>query len=224
MHTVGTPPMFSISATADRRLPPSQSDRIVAGGLGLVVAAVAIFVLVLLAQRQRQRGYAMVAVLVVAAVCVLLTLGGAALATHRRQPVAPWLTLLTTLLFVTAYVTMFSFGVLFLGAGILSLLARLRVRNAQPSSSRSHLGAGLLLSLGFVPRSLLAVQGPVVSCMPNGIPNSAPLWTWFGGGGLGAGGCTGAYSSASNQASGTVTVAGTYSYTCAGGRLVRFSS
>lgn len=190
-----------------------------------MVTAVAVFVLVLLTQRQRQLGYAMpVAVLILASACVLLTLAGALLAMRRSQPLAPWLTLLTALLFAAAYVTIFSFGVVFVVLGIISLLARVRIRDAQPARAwRSRVGAGLLLSLGFTPLSLLAIQRPIVSCLSDGVSNAAPLWTWFGGGGLGASGSSGG-SSGSSQASGTVTVGGTtYSYICAGDRLVRFA-
>jgi hypothetical protein len=92
------------------------------------------------------------AVLVIAAVCVVLTLAGAALATYQRQAVTPWLTLLTTLLFVAALVTMFSYGALFLVAAVISLLFRLRAPSTQrPRRFRSRIGAALLLSLGFAP-------------------------------------------------------------------------
>jgi hypothetical protein len=69
---------------------------------------------------------------------------------------------------------------------------------------------------------MLAIQEPIVSCMSGGVSNATPIWTWFGGG-FGASGSAGG-SSTSNQISGTTTIGKTtYSYTCAGGRLVRFS-
>jgi hypothetical protein len=216
-------PVSTISAAVHPR-ELQLRDRIIAGGLGIAAAAIAVLVLVVLTQRQSHLGYAMpVAVLVVATACVLLTLLGAALAMRYRQPLAAWLTLLTTLLFVAAVVTIFSFGLAFLAAGIISLVARVRIRAARPSQTwRSRVGAGLLLSLGFAPLSLLAIQGPIVACMTDGVSSSTPLWTWFGG--LGAGGMSSGGSSDSNRVTGTVSAGGTtYSYICMGDRLVQFS-
>src|ERR1700736_3623437 len=221
-HT-GSTLVASISTTTQGRLPPPRA-RIMAGGLGIAAAAVAVFVLVLLIERQGALGYGMpLAVLVIAYVCVPLTLEGALLAMRRRLPLTPWLTLLTTLLLTFAVVTIFSIGVIFLAAGIISLVARVRIRATQPSQTwRSRIGAGFLLSLGFAPLSLLAIQGPIVSAMTGGVSSSTPLWPWFGGLG-GVGMSSGSGSSESNQITGTVTAGGTtYSYVCVGDQLIQF--
>lgn len=211
---------------ANQRPPPRRLQRAIAVALGVVASVIAILIIVALIRWQHEPAYAMpIAVLVIAAICVLLTMAGATLAMRNRQPLIPWLTLLTTLLFVAAFLTMFSYGIAFLTLAVISLVARLRLSRSRPLLSwRTRVGGGLLLSLGFAPLGTLATQGPVVSCMQGGTSNSTPVWTWFSGGGLGMSGSSGG-SSTSDQVSGTVTIGRThYSYTCAGSRLVRFST
>jgi hypothetical protein len=200
--------------------------RVAASALALAVTAVGVVLLVLLAQRHQQPGYAMpLAVLVIAGMCVALTTAGGAMATYRGQLVGPWLTMVTTLLFLAAFLTMFSIGPLVLIVALASLLARIRLRSPD-TASRSRIGAGLCLSLGMAPLSLLAVEQPVVACMPDGVSNASPIWTWFGsgGGGLSAGG-SGSSSSSNHVSTGTVTAGGTtYTYACAGEELVNFAA
>jgi hypothetical protein len=168
-----------------------------------------------------------VSVLVIGAVCLALTTAGAAIATYRGELVKPWLTLLTTLLFLAAFISLFSIGALVLIVALASLIARARLRGVQPvDAPRTRVGAGLLLSLGLAPLSLLAVEQPVVACMPDGVSNSSPIWTWFGSGegGFSSGG-SGSSSSSNHVSTGTVTVGGTtYMYTCAGEDLVNFAA
>lgn len=185
-----------------------------------------VLLLVLLVRRHQQPGYAMpVSVLVIGAVCLALTTAGAAIATYRGELVKPWLTLLTTLLFLAAFITLFSIGALVLIVALASLIARARLRGVQPvARPRTRVGAGLLLSLGLAPLSLLAVEQPVVACMPDGVSNASPIWTWFGSGGFSSGG-SGSSSSSNHVSTGTVTVGGTtYMYTCAGEDLVQFAA
>jgi uncharacterized membrane protein YgcG len=192
------------------------------------VSAVGVLLLIVLARRHQQPGYAMpLAVLVIAGVCAALTTAGGALATYRGELVKPWLTMVTTLLFLTALITMFSIGPLVLIVALASLIARVRLRSPQPvGEPRTQISAGLLLSLGLAPLSLLAVEQPVIACTPDGVSNASPIWTWFGssGGGFSSGG-SGSSSSASHVSTGTVTVGGTtYAYTCAGEELVDFAA
>jgi hypothetical protein len=211
---------------SDGSSPALTAPRVVAGALGVVVISFAVLVLVLLWQRQGQAAYVMpVAVPVAAILCVALTISGAVLATYRSQAIAPWLTLLTTLLFGAALVALLSIGVFILVVGVLCLLVRLRVRGTPGGrSGRLFVGAGLLLSLGLAPLSVLAIQGPIVSCTSNGVSTGTPVWTDFGGGGSGSS-STGEGSSNSNQTNGTVMVHDTtYSYSCASGKLVSFSA
>jgi hypothetical protein len=190
---------------SDGSSPALTAPRVVAGALGVVVISFAVLVLVLLWQRQGQAAYVMpVAVPVAAILCVALTFSGAVLATYRSQAIAPWLTLLTTLLFGAALVALLSIGVFILVVGVLCLLVRLRVRGTLGGrSGRLFVGAGLLLSLGLAPLSVLAIQGPIVSCTSNGVSTGTPVWTDFGGGGSGSS-STGEGSSNSNQTNGTV--------------------
>jgi uncharacterized membrane protein YgcG len=194
----------------------------------LAVSAATVLLLILLARRHQQPGYAMpLTVLVIAGVCVALTIAGGAMAAFRGELVKPWLTMLTTLLFLAAFITMFSIGPLVLIVATASLIARARLRSRQPvDGRRSRISAGLLLSLGLAPLSLFAVEQPVVACMPNGVSNASPIWTWFGssGGGFNSGG-SGSSSSSNGVSTGTVTVGGTtYTYRCAGEDLVDFAA
>jgi hypothetical protein len=89
--------------------------RVTASVPALAVAAVGVVLLILLAQRHEQPGYAMpLAVLVIAGVCVALTAAGGVMGGYRGQLARPWLTMVTTLLFLAAFLIMFSIGPLVL--------------------------------------------------------------------------------------------------------------
>jgi uncharacterized membrane protein YgcG len=216
-----------MTGPAEPQRRPTPKARIAIAFMSLAVLSFALFVLVVLGQRWRQPGYAMPGtVLVVAGICVALVAAGGALATYRGQMLQPWLTVLTTLLFLAAFLTMFSIGLLLLPLALGSLFVRLRLRAPQRRRfSGPRIGAGLLLSLGLAPLGELAIEQPVVACMPDGVSNATPIWTWFGtGSGIGASG-GGASSSSGHTSSGSVRVGGTtYSYTCSNGELVEFAS
>jgi len=180
-------------------------------------------------QRWRQPNYAMpLTVVMLAASCACLVGAGAVISARRREVLRPWLTVLTTLLFTWAFLTMFSVGGLLLVAAIVTLVVRIHVSEPRPSGSRpGRLGAGMLLSLGLAPLTVLAIEHPVVECSSFGVSTASPIWTWFGSGGgstsgesSGAGGA----SSSPTASGGSVTIgSGTFAYSCTGSRLTRFA-
>jgi hypothetical protein len=191
--------------------------------LSLAGIAFALGATTVLAQRWQQPAYAMpLAVVVVAGACTWLTVAGAALALRRREVARPWLTLLATLLFVWAFLLMFSYGPVVFIAAVVILVLRARLIDEQPVARRGlRIGAGLLLSLGLVPLSVLAViERPVVECTDGGTATSAPIWSSLGQQRVSG---TASASSLSNVRTGTVTIDGTtYFYACAGDRLTTF--
>ncbi len=196
--------------------------RAVALAPALIAAALAVFIVVLTAQRLQQPAYAMpVPVLVIAAVCALLTIAGAARAWLHPDGGVPWLTLLVVLLFVAAFLAIFSIGFAFAAAALALLMLRQQLARSRPRPA-PRVGAGLLLSLGLAPLAVLAIQQPVVSCTSDGVSSSTPIWTWIPGSSE-SGSSSG--SSAGSQVGGRVTIgATTYSYVCEGPRLVSFQS
>ena len=57
------------------------------------------------------------------------------------------------------------------------------------------------------------------------VSNVTPVWTWFGGGGLGSSGTSGSSSSSGDVLSGEVAVGGTtYRYRCVDGNLVEMTA
>ena len=211
--------------------PRTRAARLGSSALSLAVSAFAVWTAVLLGQHWRQSAYAMpTTVLIVAAICTVLTLTGAWLVVRRGEGGRPWLTVLTTLLFLWGFLTIFSIGLGLLIAALVCLLLRTRLGARRPAPRwRSRVGAGLVLSLGLVPLSALAIAGPVVACTPSGSESSDPIWAWFGSA-SGSSGSSGEVRgemtpSGSSRSTGRVTVSGTtYTYICTDGRLTRFSS
>ncbi len=208
--------------------PPAGGSRLGIWALSLAASAFAVWTAVLIGQRWRQPAYAMpVAVVIVADACTLLTLTGAWLVARRGGSARSWLTVLATLLFLWGFLAIFSIGLGLLVAAMACLALRIRLGSRRPAARRrSRVGAGLILSLGLVPLSALAMDRPVVACTPGGSQTSVPLWMWFGGSSGSSGQVRGAVTAAgSNRSTGHLTVGGTtYAYSCAGGRLTRFRS
>ena len=200
---------------------PSQ---LVLVALGLLAVAFAARTAVVIGQEWREPNYAMpVSVVAVAAFCGVLTMIGAYVAARDTNGLRPWLTVLTALLFLWGFLTIFSIGLGLLLAAVAALLIRLRLAYHQPLGGRPLLvGAGLLLSAGLVPLSALSISGPVVECTPGGVQSSVPVWAFLGSA-SGRSGMTSSGSVSSQQAAGQVTVGGTtYGYTCTNGRLTSF--
>ena len=201
-------------------------SRLVLVALWLLAVAFAARAAVVIGQEWREPNYAMpVSVVAVAAFCGVLTMVGAYVAARDTNGLRPWLTVLTALLFLWGFLTIFSIGLGLLLAAIASLVMRLRLVDHQPLGGRHFvIGAGLLLSVGLIPLSALSISGPVVECIPGGVQSSVPIWTLFGAA-SGRGGMTSSGSVSSQQAAGHVTVGGTaYGYTCTDGRLTSFQS
>lgn len=89
----------------------------------------------MIGQHWRQPSYAMpMAVVIIAALCTVLTLAGAWLATRRGGGGRAWLTVLTALLFLWGYLTVFSIGLGVLIAAVVCLVLRIRLGARQPVS------------------------------------------------------------------------------------------
>jgi hypothetical protein len=132
--------------------------------MSLSIAGVALLALVVLSQRWQQPGYAMPGiVLVVAGLCVGLTLAGCVLAACRQRPLLPWLTALTTLLFLAAFLTMFSIGPAVLLVAIATLVVRVRMGRHRESDRRSRVAAGLSVARAGVAR--IADREPPCRCL-----------------------------------------------------------
>ena len=200
-------------------------SRLVLVALGLLAVAFAARTAVVIGHEWREPNYAMpVSVVAVAAFCGVLTMVGACVAARDTYGLRPWLTVLTALLFLWGFLTIFSIGLGLLLAAIVSLVIRLRLADHQPLGERHFLiGAGLLLSVGLIPLSALSISGPVVECIPGGVQSSVPIWTLFGSASGRSWMTSSGSSVSSQQAAGHVTVGGlTYAYTCTNGRLTSF--
>jgi hypothetical protein len=182
----------------------------------------------ILESRRHQPAYAMpVVVVLIAGLCVVLIVAGGGLALKARR-LEPWL----------APVVVVALMFAFLEAGVFIVvplvLLLVLVSRRGPAARRSalrwqSLGAPVLLTLGIVPLSWLALDRPVVECLANGVSSATPVWTSFWGGSASGtsseSGSGSSSSSAPQQVSGSITAGGvTYAYTCDGTRLVRFTS
>ncbi|MGH7609140.1 MAG: hypothetical protein ACREOD_04235 [Candidatus Dormibacteria bacterium] len=203
-------------------------------GAGAAAAVFAIAITVTTAEHWAQPSYVMPgSVVAVAAVCAVLTLAGVVVLL-RRPGNSPrsWLTVLTALLFLWGFLTIFSvgLGLLLMAAGCLVVRVR-RPREWPSGRLTAGVGAGLLLALGLVPLSALAISGPVVACTAQGVETSVPMWIWFGSAGVSGSGASGlgvqgeASPSSGGGGSGRVSVGGhNYTFGCTGDRLTRFSA
>jgi hypothetical protein len=206
----------------------SKSNQTIGVALLLITTCGAAVLTAILESRRHQPAYAMpVMVVLIAALCVVLIAVGGGLALKARQ-LQPWLAPVVVLALM--------FGFLEAGPFIVVPLVLLLVLVSRwgPAGRRSalrwqSLGAPVLLTLGIVPLSWLALDRPVVECLANGVSSATPVWTWFGGGSRsgtsGESGGSSSSSSAPQQTSGSITTGGvTYAYTCDGTRLVHFTS
>jgi hypothetical protein len=200
-------------------------------GVGLLVIATggAALLTAILESRRHQPAYAMpVVVVLIAGLCVVLIAAGGGLALKATQ-LEPWLAPVAVVALMFAFLEAGVFIVVPLV--LLLVLVSRRGPAARRSAPRwQSLGAPVLLTLGIVPLSWLALDRPVVECLANGVSSATPVWTWFGGGSISgtsseSGGGGSSSSSAPQQTSGSITAGGvTYAYTCDGTRLVRFTS
>ncbi|MGH7642531.1 MAG: hypothetical protein ACRENX_05875 [Candidatus Dormibacteria bacterium] len=204
-------------------------------GGGVVAAVVGFLIALETVQRWSEPNYAMPGwVVAVAALCALAALAGAwLLLRHPAGSSRSWLTLLTALLLLFGVLTIFSvgLGLLIVAAGC--LVVRIRLSRRSPTVGRSAgVGAGLLLAVGLVPLSALAISSPVVACTSDGVETSVPMWIWLGpvsgssrsgANGLSVRGDAGP--SGGGESSGRVSVGGvSYTYSCQGDRLTNFAT
>lgn len=222
------------AASGGNRSPTKLPARLVGFALCLGASAFAVWTAVVIGQHWRQPNYAMpMTVVVIAALCAVLTATGAGMATRRGDMARSWLTVLTTLLFLWGFLTIFSIGIGLLIAAVGLLVVRVRLPAVHPVGHLNvGIGAGLLLALGLVPLTALAISGPVVECTAGGVQSSVPMWSWFspasgrsssGGNSLNAHGEESP--SGTQRTTGRVTVGGTtYAYTCTDNHLTRFTT
>jgi hypothetical protein len=211
---------------------PRRAHHLPAALLALATFALAILLAIVLWMRWQQPAYVMpFAVVGVGVLCAVLTGCGGAMAALRGQ-VTPWLAPLVTLMLVYAFLSFLVIGVLVVVPTVLVvlLLVERRSRRVEAASTpRWRAGAGLLLTLGLIPLSLLVLLGgPVVECTPEGVETSTPIWSWSGSlSAEGSSGETGGSGSSSDlsRTSGSVTEgATTYTYVCLGSKLLNFDA
>jgi hypothetical protein len=195
----------------------------------LITTCGAVVLTALLESRRHQPAYAMpVMVVIVAALCVVLIAVGGGLALKARQ-LESWLAPVVVVALMFGFLEAGPFIVVPLVL-LLVLVSRQRPAGRRSAPRWQSLGAPLLLTLGIVPLSWLALDRPVVECLANGVSSATPVWTWFGAGSVSgtsseSGGGGSSSSSSPQQSSGSITAGGvTYAYTCDGARLVRFTS
>ena len=197
--------------------------------LAVSTSAIAAFVAAVLGTRFSQPAYIMpIWVVVVAAICVVPTVIGGAVAV-RRGRAAAWLAPALISLLAIATLELFVFVIPI--ALILLLLFVVRARRLASTRGPGEHGAGipgLLLTIGLVPLFLLIFLGsPVVACTTDGESNASPIWAWFGSDGsfLSSESGSSSGSSDSGVSTGTETVgATTYSWVCNGSTVVLFTT
>jgi hypothetical protein len=186
--------------------------------LGASAVAVAAWRFAVLAGEWRQPAYAMPGgVVALAAVALVVVVLGAAMVARSARVDVTVLSIVTTLLLVYGVLGIFSIGLPLLVLGVAG--CTVLVRRLSSGVPRSVLLGGPGLAIGLVALVVLASQLPVVTCQRGGMIGGTPIWL-FGGGGSGS---SGSVSSESDVHSGSVTVGGSsFTFTCAGDRLVRF--
>jgi hypothetical protein len=197
--------------------------------MAAITTALAVFAAVVLATDLAQPAYIMpVWVVVVAAICVVPTVIGGAIAA-RSGRVAPWLAPVEVTVLLVASLELFIF-VIPIALIVLALLILRAVRRAEGLKPWTlSVGApGLLLTIGLVPLFLLIFLGsPVVACSAGGTSSAVPVWAWFGGGGGFSGSVSGSASGSSDStvSSGTETFGGTtYAWVCDGSTVTHFTT
>jgi hypothetical protein len=206
-----------------------KANQIIGVALLVITTCAVALLTAILESRRHQPAYAMpVVVVLIAGLCVVLIAAGGVLALKARQ-LEPWLAPVVVVALMFAFLEA---GVLIVIPLVLLLVLVSRRGSAGRRSALrwQRLGAPVLLTLGVVPLSWLALDRPVVECLANGVSSATPVWTWFGGGSVSGftsetGGSGSSSSSAPQLSSGSITAGGvTYIYTCDGTRLIRFTS
>lgn len=199
-----------------------MTRKTVAVALSLTAVCTAIYVTVVLEAHQHRPVYAMpITVVIVAGVCAALTAIGSLLSL-RSGELAPWLAPVAAAIIVCGFLVAGTLMVL--PAIVLIVLVSRRTQSGRRREHAwSNAGAAVLLTLGLVPLGLLALfDQPIVECFPGGVSLAPPMWTSF----QSTSGHSGASSSSTpQQSSGAITTGGvTYTFTCSGAHLVRFTS
>ena len=197
--------------------------------LAASTSALAALAAVILGTESRQPAYIMpIWVVALAAICVVLTVIGGAVAVRRRR-VSPWLAPAITGVLLVASLELFVITIPLL----LILLILISVRSVRRGLGRipadQSVGApGFLLTIGLVPLFLLIfLGGPIVECMSGGSSSGIPLWAWFANGAGVSGSVSGSGSGSSNSSvtTGTLTANGAiYSWICNGSTVEQFTT
>jgi hypothetical protein len=193
--------------------------RVSASVVALTAVALGVWRLAVLVDHRSQPAYAMpLGVIAVAATALAVIVAGAVAAVLRPRVDLTLVSLAATLLLVYGFLGIFSIGLPLLGLGI--ALVAVLARRYSAGAPRSSMLSGPALAIGLVTLLLLAGQMPVVACERGGVTGGTPIWLAFG---SASGSTSSIGSSGSDLHSGRVSLDGsTFTYTCAGGRLVRF--
>lgn len=222
------------AASRGVRSPVRQPAHLVGSALCLGASAFAVWTAVVIGLHWPLPNYAMpFTVVVIAGLCAVFTATGAWVAIRGGDMARTWLTVLTTLLFLWGFLSIFSIGIGLLILAVGLLVVRVRLAAVHPVARRTAgVGAGFLLALGLVPLTALAISGPVVECTAGGVQSSVPIWSWFNSasgssssGGSSLTGHGGESPSGTQRTTGRVTIGSiTYAYTCTDSHLTRFTT
>lgn len=197
--------------------------------MAAITSALAVGAAVRLAIELAQPAYIMpVWVVVVAAICVVPTVIGGAVAA-RSGRVTPWLAPLGVIFLLVGSLELFIF-IVPIALILIALIVLRAVRRREGLVPWTlNVGApGLLLTIGLVPLFLLIFLGsPVVACTSDGSSSAVPVWEWFASGNGYFGGVSGfaSGSSGSTISTGTETFGGTtYAWVCDGGTVTHFTT
>lgn len=197
--------------------------------LAASTSALAAVAAVVIGTESRQPAYIMpIWVVAVAAVCVVLTVIGGAVAVRRRR-VSPWLAPAVTGVLIVASLELFVITIPLLLILLILISVRAVRRGLGRISADQSVGApGFLLTIGLVPLFLLIFLGdPIVECMSGGSSSGIPVWAWFANGAGVSGSVSGSGSGSSNSSvtTGTETANGaTYSWVCNGSNVEQFTT
>ena len=195
--------------------------------LAVITSALAALAAVVLGTEFRQPAYIMpMWVVALAAICVVLTVIGGAVAVRRRR-VAPWLAPAVTGVLLVASLELFVLTIPLLVLLLVLISVRAVRRGLGRIPADKSVGApGFLLTVGLVPLFLLILLGrPVVECTSGGVSNAIPVWAWFASGVGGSVSGSGSGSSNSIVSSGVETSSGTtYSWVCDGSNVLHFTT
>jgi hypothetical protein len=195
--------------------------------LAASTSALAALAAVVLGIESRQPVYIMpISVVAVAAICVVLTVIGGAVAVRRRR-VTPWLAPAVTGVLLVASLELFFITIPLLVILLILISVRALRRGLGRIPADQSVGApGFLLTVGLVPLFLLILLGrPVVECISGGGSSGIPVWAWVATGAGGPVSGSGSGSSNSTVSTGMETANGTtYSWVCEGSNVVQFTT